>query len=452
MAKFRSRLTGIAIAAAVAACPLFAYSQATAPTSQAAESEPVGPLRIQVTAVQGGTQYRLNADSKWQTLTAGVELPEGVEFRTGPKGTIQFTVGTDQVYRIDRLTAAKILRAALLPDGTIKTDLGMSYGRVSKDVDLATHPHEDRIISPSSTLAVRGTRVALYDQPPYTPEAISLTGAAVFQNLHGQLVQLGSKGSGPATVSGDSTGAAETQLQTATVDSQGAFAGRSPAEQANELTVGGLANTPVAFIATTNAQIAGETQQQKLASVTGVTEAAGEIQFGIFWTSSTPLTIVDLTAVNPVGDVVNPLMPTSANGGHYVMDAQHSNIANQNNNLEGQEGDYFGTNATTGNFITGPYFVNATLLGTTTQSLGENPNLSVTVHLFPDQQPPVVNAQPVVFTLTPNNPSATFLVPTPVKANQPTQQLTSANAAQLIQQALGSESFGETGAAVRRRH
>jgi len=47
-------------------------------------------LRIHVTAVQGGGQFRPDANSKWQKATEGLDLPEGVELRTGPKGSIQF--------------------------------------------------------------------------------------------------------------------------------------------------------------------------------------------------------------------------------------------------------------------------------------------------------------------------------------------------------------------------
>ena len=54
-----------------------------------------------VTAVQGSAQFRPDANTKWQTVTVNLDASEGVEFRTGPKGTIQFTVGSDQVYRVE---------------------------------------------------------------------------------------------------------------------------------------------------------------------------------------------------------------------------------------------------------------------------------------------------------------------------------------------------------------
>jgi hypothetical protein len=43
--------------------------------------------------------------------------------------------------------------------------------------------HDASIRSPSATLSVRGTQVTLFDQPPYTPRAISLSGQARFGDL-----------------------------------------------------------------------------------------------------------------------------------------------------------------------------------------------------------------------------------------------------------------------------
>ena len=63
---------------------------------------------------------------------------------------------------------------------------------------------------------MRGTLVSLYDQPPFAPEAISLTGRAVFQNTRRQLVAFG--GQAKAAVRGQQTGAAEQAFTAATLD------------------------------------------------------------------------------------------------------------------------------------------------------------------------------------------------------------------------------------------
>jgi len=232
-------------------CAAIAASWAPAQTSGPSAGTTGGgtALRIHVTAVQGGGQFRPDANSKWQKATEGLDLPEGVELRTGPKGSIQFTVGTDQIFRVDRLTVVKVLRANLMDDGTIRTDVGMTYGRVSKDVDLPVHPHVDTIISPSTTLAVRGTHVSSYDQPPYTPQAWSLTGAATWRNTNGQLVYFGSKGGGTSTVAGNTTGAGQYQLHEILLDPLGEFSGRTGTETQFLLnTPGGLIETQVGVV------------------------------------------------------------------------------------------------------------------------------------------------------------------------------------------------------------
>jgi|GEM_PF-6958575 len=335
-------------------------AQSTIPTT--GQSEASGPLRIHITAFQGGVQYRPSPDTRWQTPAVGMELAEGVELRTGPKGVIQFSVGTDQVYRVDRLTSVKVLRAALLPDGTIKTDVGMTYGRVSKDVDSASHPHQDTIVSPSSTLAVRGTRVSLYDQPPYAPEAVSLTGAAVFQNLHGQLIALGAKGEGTAKVNGDSTDAAQYQEQSTTINPQGTFAGETPAQQ-HLLTVlagTGLQGTNLGVFSNIQALIA--SQNFSNTAIIGSLPIPGALQFPMFWSTNLSInSIVDFSVRNPQGQtfsVGKPPNPGIADGSRVAIQG-----------YGGQEID-FGTP-----IRTGTYTITETLAS---QTISQNPGVQVT--------------------------------------------------------------------------
>jgi len=58
--------------------------------------------------------------------------------------------------------------------------------------------------------------VSLYDQPPFAPEAVSLTGRAVFRNVRRQLVAFG--GQAKAKVLADQTSAAEHAVDVATID------------------------------------------------------------------------------------------------------------------------------------------------------------------------------------------------------------------------------------------
>src|SRR5438270_1539956 len=84
-----------------------------------------------------------------------------------------------------RLGTVKVLQALRTGD-KVKTDMLMKYGRTKYSVEAAGLEHESTIASPSGTLAVRGTVISLYDQPPYAPAATSYTGTAMFRDAHRQ--------------------------------------------------------------------------------------------------------------------------------------------------------------------------------------------------------------------------------------------------------------------------
>jgi hypothetical protein len=308
------RVMGLAMLVLLAALPLWAQTSNPSDSNSA-----TGPLKISVLQVQGGAQFRPDAQTKWQALKAGGVFAEGVEFRTGPKGTIQFTVGTDQVYRVDRLTAVKVLRANLGPDGTIRTDVGMEYGRVSKDVDSPVRPHEDTIVSPSSTLAVRGTQVSLYDQPPYEPEAVSLTGAAVFSSLGRQLSAFGAKAQGTAAVTASHPDSANNSIVSSLVDPSTANA-RTAAEQQllPDVTTNGAVvsvSNPVTF------PTVSDTGMPSYSELAGL--YPGNLIFYIRWDSDTHVQM-QLQAGQPsgVGEFMLPVLGLnrSAAGGQILFD------------------------------------------------------------------------------------------------------------------------------------
>jgi hypothetical protein len=202
------------IAAFVAAMLTFAPAPALAlqdaPAAPAA-AEPQGAMKIVVNEVKGLVQVRTAADQPWKKAEAGMELTEGAEFRTGPKSSVVCTIPPDQTIVLDRLGTVKVAEA--IRTGTkVKTDLVMKYGRTDYAIEAAGREHESTIRSPSSTLAVRGTSVRLYDQPPFTPQAQTFTGHANYQFAKRQLaVGRGGKARG-------GTGAAQTALLESVVD------------------------------------------------------------------------------------------------------------------------------------------------------------------------------------------------------------------------------------------
>ena len=145
-------------------------------TADKATASPSGrqSMSAVITEVHGLVQYRENDSDSWHPGTANMQISEGGELRTGPHSSVTCVIPPDQQFTLDRLGTVRVEEAAR-HGNKISTDLVMKYGRTRYQIEAAGLEHEAKISSPSSTLAVRGTTVSLYDQPPYKPEAISYT-------------------------------------------------------------------------------------------------------------------------------------------------------------------------------------------------------------------------------------------------------------------------------------
>jgi hypothetical protein len=184
----------------------------TCSQSYAQESRPAtnpGALTATITGVEGIVQVRATEDAPWQKATIGLKLTEGAEFRTGPRSAVRFEIPPGQTITLDRLGTVKLIEA-VQRGPAVKTDVGMKYGRVRYDIEAAGLSHDSTIHSPGSALAVRGTRVSLYDQPPFAPVATSLTGRAEFRNARRQMVRFG--GNNRSTLQHESTSPAQAAL------------------------------------------------------------------------------------------------------------------------------------------------------------------------------------------------------------------------------------------------
>jgi hypothetical protein len=201
---------------------VYADAPASAPATQGAATE---SLKVDIVAVKGLVQVRSGPDAPWAAAKEGMQVDEGAEFRTGPHSSVTCQIPPDQTLTLDRLGTVKIAEA-IRSGNKLKTDLIMKYGRTHYDIEAAGIEHESTIRSPSSTLAVRGTSVSLYDQPPFTPEAISYHGTATFRNAH-RTMRFGAKSF--TQVANDKSSAADTALAQQTVDPQFSLA-RTDAE------------------------------------------------------------------------------------------------------------------------------------------------------------------------------------------------------------------------------
>lgn len=195
-----------------------AVGQTTGPTTTTAPATtaPSGEsMAVVVADVRGLVRVRESSDKPWQKATVGMKLGEGAEFQTGPKSACVCTIAPDQTIVLDRLGVISVAEA-VKRGGTTRTDLLMKYGRTEYEIEAVGAKHDATIRSPSSTLAVRGTRVNLYDQPPFTPSAESYTGRAIYQYAKRQTA-LGGPGRG-AIVRANRGSAAETALGETVVD------------------------------------------------------------------------------------------------------------------------------------------------------------------------------------------------------------------------------------------
>jgi hypothetical protein len=274
-------------------------------------------LQITITGIEGIVQARSGPDQPWGKAQLGMVLNEGAEFRTGPRSAVRFTIPPDQTVTLDRLGTVQVLRSNF-QNGKIMTDLGMKYGRTRYDIEAAGREHEATVRSPSSVLAVRGTQVSLYDQPPFTPEAVSLTGRALFKDPKKQ-VGFGNKGAGKTKIDQKSDTPADYALNQTNADPRGDFIGQTDADRALQAQLVGY---PGAVFAGLNvSDIRGHGTGQ---AVIGVLPVGRQLEFLLSWTGD-PFGNVDLSVQSPLGETVsltNPIVPSSGQHlGDGVADA-----------------------------------------------------------------------------------------------------------------------------------
>lgn len=292
----------------------------TLPTLLAAQPDPAtapsdppdeGPVRVVVTAVSGMVSARQGDDDPWQPVQVGQQFDEGVEIRTGPRSAVKFDIPPASSVTLDRLGTVKVLRAAI-EDGTIKTDLGMKYGRTRFDIEAAGRVHDAKIRSASSVLAIRGTDVILDDTPGFAVRAVSITGRARFSDARGNSSFIGSAGAARRTTveSGDPS-AAQTGRRESIAQSP-LDAARTPNETQLTINVPPAAGLPPPPPGASGAAVPLVTSQQVLASgSTGgvilppITPPDGNIngrlEFVLDWTGNADLQI---GVISPLGEPV----------------------------------------------------------------------------------------------------------------------------------------------------
>jgi hypothetical protein len=332
VSTFAAGLVSLAALAAYAViCPpaIAAEEPATTAFVLAPAAPPAAPgsMPVIITAVHGLVQYRDDDSQPWHIATAQAQISQGAELRTGPHSSVTCVIPPDQTFTLDRLGTVRVQEAAK-HGNKISTDLLMKYGRTHYEIEAAGLEHEAKISSPSSTLAVRGTVVSLYDQPPFKPEAVSFTGRAQFTYL-GNTVPVGQKHGSVTKLLAGADGASQTGVDDTVVDPQVADA-RSQADAAliaTEVSRGAvLSYDPIANIPViTNGTPLYDSQVPS--------HLPGDLNFVLRWTGNANLNIevaVDigapLTILSTTGFVEKEFLypgygyQDSPSGGHVPFD------------------------------------------------------------------------------------------------------------------------------------
>ena len=355
--------------------PLSFAETATAPAAAPAEH-----LKATVTGVEGLVQVRAAEDQPWQKATVGMEVGENAEFRTGPRSAVRFVIPPDQTVTLDRLGTVKVLQA-VNQNGKLKTDLGMRYGRTRYDIEAGGREHESTIVSPSSTLAVRGTKVSVFDQRPFPAEAVSLTGRAEFRDFK-KRVFFGGKNAGKTSVNTQTANSAALALSQSVVDPSIKLA-RSDAD--NALVTSLLSSgATVSFDFEKGIRVVRGGQVPRTDAQL-IPTLPGALDFVLRWTGNAD---INLTVISPGGSlghntVVYPLggFDKIANGGTTPFD--HRGGPNG-----GIEVAYW-----LNSFPEGIYFVGAQHIS--------GPNVQATLDVFRDgKRVPIRSAQGDVTTAT----------------------------------------------------
>jgi FecR protein len=147
--------------AAVAPAP----AAATAAVDPAAPAAPTGEaLRAVFIDVAGKVQWRANETSPWQEAKVNDVVGEGVEVRTGLRSHAAMRIGRNATALIDAGTLFQL--PTVVQDGdTLRTAAAVKHGRADFKVDKVGLSNDFKVVTPSTTLAVRGTEFAVASGP-----------------------------------------------------------------------------------------------------------------------------------------------------------------------------------------------------------------------------------------------------------------------------------------------
>lgn len=160
---------GTSVAAMLLLLGIAAAARAQAPASAPAGQAPAAPataapggqsLQALFIEVNGKVQWRAAADQPWQNAKVNDVVTPGGEVRTGLKSFAALRVGDNATALIDAGTMFQM--PAVVKDGdTLRTTVSVKSGRADFKVDKVGLTNDFKVVTPSTTLAVRGTEFAV---------------------------------------------------------------------------------------------------------------------------------------------------------------------------------------------------------------------------------------------------------------------------------------------------
>ena len=157
----RVRLAAVLFASA---CASLAFGQD--PSAKPADAAPAAdapagdPLRSVFIDVSGKVQWRANENAPWQEAKVNDVVAPGVEVRTGLRSHAALRVGRNATALLDAGTLFQL--PAIAQDGdTLRTSAAVKHGRADFKVDKVGLSNDFKVVTPSTTLAVRGTEFAV---------------------------------------------------------------------------------------------------------------------------------------------------------------------------------------------------------------------------------------------------------------------------------------------------
>jgi len=181
MTRFRpwmlSAVVLVLAAGAWAAEPDAAQPGPDKPDAPAPGDAEAGGLAAVAKKVEGTVETRPAVGEPWGPVKVGMKLAEGADLRTGFRALCLLDM-VDSLVQVDPLTVVRIGELARR-DGTIRTRLILKHGNTAAIIEKERIESDFRIVTPSATLSVRGTKDAWVGFFPDTGGSYGLGGTGL---------------------------------------------------------------------------------------------------------------------------------------------------------------------------------------------------------------------------------------------------------------------------------